>query len=87
MNSCNGFVAAFHLQGSSWDRGSRQFRMHARNPPPLETQASFPCSFALDLNQIICARPLRWSALAPSRKSTSAQMQIISFMLGSQNGA
>ncbi|KAK3257512.1 hypothetical protein CYMTET_33404, partial [Cymbomonas tetramitiformis] len=42
VNRCNGVVAVFHLQGSSWDRDQRKFVQHDVDPDQLSTEVS-PC--------------------------------------------
>jgi hypothetical protein len=37
-NACNAVVGAFNLQGSSWDRTRRQYRIHNSRPPTLDTE-------------------------------------------------
>ncbi|KAF6256659.1 raffinose synthase or seed imbibition protein Sip1-domain-containing protein [Scenedesmus sp. NREL 46B-D3] len=37
-NSCNGVVAAFNLQGSSWSRSKLKFVAHDSTPPTLSTR-------------------------------------------------
>ncbi|CAL8470414.1 g9956 [Coccomyxa elongata] len=37
-NACNAVVGAFNLQGSSWDRSRRQYRIHLSKPPTLHTE-------------------------------------------------
>ena len=38
MNSVNGVVGIFNVQGSSWSRKKRQFHIHDPSPPSLHTQ-------------------------------------------------
>ena len=38
MNSVNGVVGVFNVQGSSWSRKKRQFHIHDPSPPTLHTQ-------------------------------------------------
>ena len=43
-NACNAVVGAFNLQGSSWDRTRRQYRIHNSKPPTLKTEVlPSPC--------------------------------------------
>jgi hypothetical protein len=38
LNACNAIVGAFNLQGSAWDRTRRQYSIHAKDPPLLQTE-------------------------------------------------
>lgn len=53
VNRTSGVVGVFHLQGSSWDRNRRQFVIHDKAPPPLETAV-----------RVVDVEPLRAAAAA-----------------------
>lgn len=40
MNSCNGIVATFNLQGAAWSRSQRKYALHDKLPGPLSAAVS-----------------------------------------------
>lgn len=74
MNSVNGVVGVFHLQGSCWDRSRRRFAFHDLYPPQL--------SVAVKPTDVEMFRA-RWDIRDPSKPSLTTKTNV----LGSSNGS